>query len=63
MSERLISTANLVDNEWVITSTDFPDVTTCGLWLGETLTAHRGELRRHSVAEVCVKYRIGGARR
>ena len=61
MSERLTSTAHLVDNEWVITSTEFPDVTTCRLWFGETLTAHRGELRRHSSAEVCVKYQIGGA--
>lgn len=60
MSERLTSTANLVGNEWVITSTDFPDVTTRGLWLGETLTAHRGELRRHSAADVCVKYQMDG---
>ncbi|AMM22803.1 hypothetical protein AX769_21950 (plasmid) [Frondihabitans sp. PAMC 28766] len=59
-SERLTSIANLVGHEWVITSTDFPDITTCGLWLGDTLTAHRGELRRHSAVDVCVKYRIEG---
>jgi len=59
-SERLTSIANLVGHEWVITSTDFPDITTCGLWLGETLTAHREELRRHSSSEPFVKYRIGG---
>jgi hypothetical protein len=56
----LVSIANLVDNEWTITSTEHPDVTTCGLWLGETLTAHRAALRRYTRAAVDVKYRIGG---
>ncbi|ROQ30879.1 hypothetical protein EDF46_3389 [Frondihabitans sp. PhB188] len=57
---QLTSIANLVGHEWVITSTTFPDITTFGLWLGETLTTHREELRRHSSAEPCVKYRIEG---
>jgi hypothetical protein len=56
----LVSIANLVDNEWTITSTEHPDVTTCGLWLGETLTAHRAALRRYGRAAVDVRYRIGG---
>ncbi|GAA4682305.1 hypothetical protein [Frondihabitans cladoniiphilus] len=59
-SEQLPSIANFVGHEWVIASTDFPDIATCGLWLGETLTAHREELRRHSAVDVCVKYRIEG---
>jgi hypothetical protein len=56
----LTSVANLVDNEWTVTSVEFPDVVTCGLWLGETLTAHREALGGRYGGALDVRYRIAG---
>lgn len=57
--DTLVSIANLVDNEWTVTSVEFPEVVTSGLWLGETLTAHRDALGVPCDA-LQVRYQLGG---
>lgn len=56
----LVSIANLINNEWTVTSVNCPDVVTCGLWLGETLTAHRAALGGLRPDALHVRYRIDG---
>lgn len=60
MPEPLPTIANLVNHEWHVTSPAFPDVVTCGLWLGEALTAHRARLGDLARADLEVRYRIDG---
>jgi hypothetical protein len=59
MSEALVSIANLVDNEWTVTSVQDPEVVTCGLWLGDVLDAHRAALGVPCDA-VEVRYQLAG---
>lgn len=55
-----VSIANLARDEWTITNTDHPEVTTVALWLDEALQQHRAQLAAVTTARVTIRYQLDG---